>query len=80
MNQVLNIAIFGLSLKVLDQMKKQILLAVPAHVQIKWVNIAEQKIDLLLVNDMFFFFQFRFYFVKYTYIGGHQKQYINKKQ
>ena len=32
-----------------------------------------------LVNDMFFFFQFRFYFVKYTYIGGHQKQYINKK-
>ena len=54
MNQVLNIAIFGLSLKVLDQMKKQILLAVPAHVQIKWVNIAEQKIDLLLVNDMFF--------------------------
>lgn len=54
MNQVLNIAIFGLGLTVLDQMKKQILLAVPAHIQIQWVNIAEHKIDLLLVNDLFF--------------------------
>lgn len=54
MKQVLNIAVFGLSLNTLDQIKTQILLAKPMSINIQWVNIAEQHIDILLVNDMFF--------------------------
>ncbi len=54
MKKSLNIAVFGLSLNVLDQLKTQILLAVPSAVQVQWVNIAEQQIDLLMVNDAFF--------------------------
>ncbi len=54
MKKILNIAVFGLSLNMLDQLKGQILLAVPNGIQVQWVNIAEQKIDLLMVNDAFF--------------------------
>lgn len=54
MKKVLNIAIFGLGLGILDQLKKQILSALPAHIQVQWVNIAEQDIDLLMVNNAFF--------------------------
>ena len=54
MNNILNIAVFGLNLSTLDQIKTQVLLALPSSIQVKWVNLAENKIDLLLVNDVFF--------------------------
>lgn len=54
MKSILNIAVFGLSLSTLDHIKTQILLALPSSTQVKWVNLAESKIDLLLVNDVFF--------------------------
>lgn len=54
MKNVLNIAIFGLSLNSLDQIKTQILLSLPKNMNVNWVNLAEQEIDLLLVNDAFF--------------------------
>jgi hypothetical protein len=54
MKNILNIAVFGLNLSTLDQIKTQVLLALPSSIQVKWVNLAENKIDLLLVNDVFF--------------------------
>ena len=54
MKSILNIAVFGLSLNTLDHIKTQVLLALPSSTQVKWVNLAEKKIDLLLVNDVFF--------------------------
>lgn len=54
MNSILNIAVFGLSLSTLDHIKTQVLLALPSSTQVKWVNLSEKKIDLLLVNDVFF--------------------------
>ena len=54
MKNVLNIAVLGLSLNSLKQIKEQILLSLPENLNVRWVNLAEQKIDLLLVNDVFF--------------------------
>ena len=54
MKSILNIAVFGLSLSTLDHIKTQVLLALPSSTQVKLVNLAESKIDLLLVNDVFF--------------------------
>ncbi|USE82012.1 hypothetical protein [Acinetobacter tibetensis] len=54
MKKFLNIAVFGISLNVLDQLKSQILLAVPDKVMVRWVNIADKNIDLLMINDAFF--------------------------
>jgi ribosome-associated protein YbcJ (S4-like RNA binding protein) len=54
MKKFLNIAVFGISLNVLDQLKSQILLAVPDQVMVRWVNIADKNIDLLMINDSFF--------------------------
>ncbi|TCB81694.1 hypothetical protein [Acinetobacter sp. ANC 4173] len=54
MKSILNIAVFGLSLSTLDHIKTQVLLALPSSTQVQWVNLAEKKIDLLLVNDVFF--------------------------
>ena len=48
MKNVLNIAVFGLSLNSLEQIKEQILLSLPENLNVRWVNLAEQKIDLLL--------------------------------
>ena len=54
MKKAFNVAIFGLTLETLDQMKNQLLLSVPTDVNVQWVNISSNEIDLLLVNDMFF--------------------------
>lgn len=54
MKNALNVAIFGLNLETLDKMKNQLLLSVPTDVNVQWVNISSNEIDLLLVNDMFF--------------------------
>ena len=53
MKNALNVAVFGLNLEALDQMKNQLLLSVPTDVNVQWVNISSNEIDLLLVNDMF---------------------------
>lgn len=54
MKKAFNVAIFGLNLETIDQMKNQLLLSVPTDVNVQWVNISSNEIDLLLVNDMFF--------------------------
>ena len=54
MKNALNVAVFGLNLEALDQVKTQLLLSVPADVNVQWVNISSHDIDLLLINDMFF--------------------------
>lgn len=73
MKKFLNIAVFGLSLNLLDQLKSQILLSVPREVQVRWVNIAEKNIDLLMVNDAFLlhpaFKKFSRKFIYSTYVS-----------
>ena len=54
MNRILNIAIFGLNSSALDKTKQHILSAVPQDIHVQWVSLAERKIDILLVNDLFF--------------------------
>jgi hypothetical protein len=54
MKKFLHIAVFGLSPHVLEQFKTQILLSIPNGVEVRWVNISEKNIDLLMVNDAFF--------------------------
>ena len=54
MTQVFTIAIFGLNTTDLNQLKTQILLCLPSNTSPKWVNIAEDKIDVLFVSDVFF--------------------------
>ena len=50
MKNALNVAIFGLNLETLDQMKNQLLLSVPTDVNVQWVNISSNEIDLLLLE------------------------------
>lgn len=52
--QSLNIAIFGLSLKVLKEIKLAIEKLIPKDILINWTNIADPKLQVLMVNDMFF--------------------------
>ncbi|WP_111895536.1 hypothetical protein [Acinetobacter sp. MB5] len=52
--QSLNIAIFGLSLKVLSEIKLVIENLLPKDTLINWTNIADPKLQVLMVNDMFF--------------------------
>ena len=54
MTQALKIAIFGLNTTDLNLLKTQILLCLPSDTHLKWVNIAEEKIDVLFVSDVFF--------------------------
>ncbi len=54
MTQALKIAIFGLNTTDINQLKTQIVLCLPSNTQPNWVNIAEDKIDVLLVSDVFF--------------------------
>ncbi|WP_332604227.1 hypothetical protein [Acinetobacter sp. ESBL14] len=53
-HQAVNIAIFGLSLRTLNELKQQVETAVPHHVQINWSNIAEPQLDILMINQLFF--------------------------
>jgi len=54
MSTFLKIAIFGLNTVDLAEIKTQILICLPAEINVQWVNIAEEKIDLLFVNKVFF--------------------------
>ena len=54
MTQALKIAIFGLNTTDLNQLKTQISLCLPASTHLKWVNIAEEKIDVLFFSYIFF--------------------------
>lgn len=54
MKHNINIAIFGLSLTILDELKNKIRLMFPDEVTIHWTNIAEPNLDCVLVNDIFF--------------------------
>ena len=54
MTKTLNIAVFGLNTTDINQLKTQIVLCLPSNTQPNWVNIAEEKIDVLFVTDIFF--------------------------
>lgn len=54
MKRTLNIAVFGLSLNILDEIKTQIVLSVPADIKVHFVTLSDPNIDLLFVNDAFF--------------------------
>lgn len=50
----LNIAIFGLSLKVLSEIKLAIEKLIPQNMNLNWTNIADPKLNILMVNELFF--------------------------
>lgn len=54
MKSEINIAIFGMSLSLLDELKSKIRLMIPNHVQVNWTNIAEPNLDCIMINDVFF--------------------------
>ncbi|WLF83569.1 hypothetical protein [Moraxella sp. ZY210820] len=54
MKSEINIAIFGMSLSLLDEIKSKIRLMIPNHVQVNWTNIAEPNLDCIMINDVFF--------------------------
>ena len=54
MEDEVKIAIFGLSLNVLENIKQQIKLMYDDTLHIRWANIGDPQLDILLVNDIFF--------------------------
>lgn len=54
LHQAVNIAIFGLSLRTLNELKEHIQTAIPSHIQVNWSNIAEPHLDILMINHIFF--------------------------
>jgi hypothetical protein len=53
-HQAVNIAIFGLSLRTLNELKEHVQTAIPSHIQVNWSNIAEPQLDILMINHIFF--------------------------
>lgn len=53
-HQAVNIAIFGLSLRTLNELKEHVQTAIPSHIQVNWSNIAEPHLDILMINHIFF--------------------------
>ena len=53
-HQAVNIAIFGLSLRTLNELKEHIQTAIPSHIQVNWSNITEPHLDILMINHIFF--------------------------
>ncbi|OTG89218.1 hypothetical protein [Acinetobacter sp. ANC 3832] len=54
MKERIKIAIFGLSLNVLESIKQKVRLLYDDTLEVNWANIADPHLDILLVNDMFF--------------------------
>ena len=54
MKEVINIAMFGLSLDIANELKARIEKLIPPTQTVQWVNIASKELDLLLVSDSFF--------------------------
>lgn len=54
MKEEVKIAIFGLSLNVLENIKQKLSSIYDDSVKLTWANIADPQLDILLVNDMFF--------------------------
>ena len=54
LHQAVNIAIFGLSIRTLNELKEHIQTAIPSHIQVNWSNIAEPHLDILMINHIFF--------------------------
>lgn len=50
----INIAIFGLSLRALNDLKEQVRKAIPLDIAINWTNVSEPDLSALLINDVFF--------------------------
>ena len=51
--KLLNMAIFGLSLRTLNQIKQMVELVLPDAIQVNWTNIAHPDLNILLINDIF---------------------------
>ena len=50
----INIAIFGLSLRALNDLKEQVRKAIPSDITINWTNVSEPDLNAILINDIFF--------------------------
>lgn len=50
----INIAIFGLSLRALNDLKEQVRKVIPLDIAINWTNVSEPDLSALLINDIFF--------------------------
>lgn len=53
-NSCINIAISGLGLATIDDIKKRLRNRLPKEIDIKWTNITDIYLDLLLINNDFF--------------------------
>lgn len=51
--RLLNMAVFGLSLRTLNQIKRMVEIILCDAVQVNWTNIAHPDLNILLINDMF---------------------------
>lgn len=54
MKEEIKIAIFGLSLNVLESIKQKVQSMYDDTLKVSWATIADPHLDILLVNDMFF--------------------------
>lgn len=54
LKQSINVAIFGLSLRKLNDLKAQIQKIIPDNISINWTNVSEPNLHALLINDLFF--------------------------
>ena len=50
----INISIFGLSLRALNDLKEQVRKAIPLDISINWTNVSEPDLSALLINDIFY--------------------------
>lgn len=51
--KLLNMAVFGLSLRTLNQIKRMVEIILSDAVKVNWTNIAHPDLNILLINDMF---------------------------
>ena len=54
LKKTINIAIFGLSLRTLNDIKEQVRKAIPNDITINWANVSEPDLSALFINDVFF--------------------------
>ena len=51
--RLLNMAVFGLSLRTLNQLKGMVEITLPDAVKVNWTNITHPDLNILLINDIF---------------------------
>lgn len=52
-NNCINIAISGLGLLTIDDIKKRLINGLPHSIQVNWTHITDNKLDCLVINEDF---------------------------